>query len=322
MGSSLKVALVGDFHQDGINILEKNNIICEKVFDYSKENMIDKLKDAHGIGIRTIPLFSDILSKCNHLKIVGRHGVGYDSVDLKYLNENKIPLAITGTSNAVSVAEHVLMMFLSSARRTIFADKLVKDGKFSDKTLVKNTYELFQKNILIIGFGRIGKALAKRCLAFEAKVFVYDPFVEKTVIEESQCHYIDFKEGLSLADFITLHLPLSEKTMNLISHNEFNLMKKNCILVNTSRGGIVNQDALINALNNKLIFAAGLDVFLPEPPEKNDPILVTENLIFSPHNSALTLEGRKRMSVETIENIVSHLNGNTNVANIVNKDIL
>ena len=322
MGSSLKVALVGDFHQDGINILEKNNIICEKVFDYSKENMIDKLKDAHGIGIRTIPLFSDILSKCNHLKIVGRHGVGYDSVDLKYLNENKIPLAITGTSNAVSVAEHVLMMFLSSARRTIFADKLVKDGKFSDKTLVKNTYELFQKNILIIGFGRIGKALAKRCLAFEAKVFVYDPFVEKTVIEESQCHYIDFKEGLSLADFITLHLPLSEKTMNLISHNEFNLMKKNCILVNTSRGGIGNQDALINALNNKLIFAAGLDVFLPEPPEKNDPILVTENLIFSPHNSALTLEGRKRMSVETIENIVSHLNGNTNVANIVNKDIL
>ena len=113
--------------------------------------MIDKLKDVHGIGIRTIPLFSDILSKCNNLKIVGRHGVGYDSVDLKYLNENKIPLAVTGTSNAVSVAEHVLMMFLSSARRTIFADKLVKDGKFSEKTLVKKGSTIGANSTIICG---------------------------------------------------------------------------------------------------------------------------------------------------------------------------
>ena len=226
------------------------------------------------------------------------------TADLKYLNENKIPLAITGTSNAVSVAEHVLMMFLSSARRTIFADKLVKDGKFSDKTLVKNTYELFQKNILIIGFGRIGKALAKRCLAFEAKVFVYDPFVEKTVIEESQCHYIDFKEGLSLADFITLHLPLSEKTMNLISHNEFNLMKKNCILVNTARGGIINENDLSEALNKNYIFGAGLDVFNNEPPEKNNPLLKNNKVFLSPHTATFTEECAERMGIETIQNII------------------
>lgn len=317
----MKVALIGKFHQVGIDILDKNQIQCEQIDDTSPENLIQNLIDVDAIGVRTAKLSRDILENCSKLKMVARHGVGYDSVDLNYLNEKKIPLAVTGTANAVAVAEHVLMMFLCLARRSYFADDLVKRGEFT-KNLIQDTYELFQKNILIAGFGRVGKEVAKRCLAFDTNVFVYDPYVEKSDIEKKGCQAISFYEGIKIADFITLHMPLTDKTNNLVANKELQTMKRNCILVNTARGGIVNQIDLIQALNNNIIFAAGLDVFIPEPPVPSDPILNTKNLLLSPHNAALTLECRKRMSIETIENIISHLNGNTNKSNIINKEVL
>jgi len=318
----MKVALIGKFHQVGIDILDKKQIQCDQIYDTSPENLIRHLIDVDAIGVRTAKLSRDILESCSKLKIVARHGVGYDSVDLNYLNEKKIPLAVTGTANAVAVAEHVMMMFLGLAKKSHFADHLVKQGGFAKKNLIQDTYELFQKNILIAGFGRIGKEVAKRCLSFDTKVFVFDPYVERSEIENNGCIVISFEEGIKIADFITLHMPLTDKTNNLIAYKELQTMKPNCILVNTARGGIVNQNDLAQALNSDIIFAAGLDVFIPEPPESTSPILNTKNLMLSPHNAALTLECRKRMSIETIENILSHLNGDTNKSNIINKEIL
>ena len=214
-----------------------------------------------------------MLSHCKSLKIVARHGVGYDSVDLEYLNQNKIPLAITGKSNAVSVAEHVITMFLVSARKIIECQELVKKGEFSKKTLIQNTVELFNKKILIIGYGRIGKEVAKRLHSFDCEIFVHDPFVEKHNININPYKFIDLKSGLQNADFITIHVPLTDGTKNLISKKELSLMKKNTIIVNTARGGIVNQDDLFQSLAENKILGAGLDVFTHEPPEKNDIIL-------------------------------------------------
>ena len=318
----MKIALIGEFHEIGINVVKEKKIECIQSLDYEEESLIRILQDVDAIGVRTSKLTRKILEKCSNLKIVARHGVGYDSVDLDYLNEKKIPLAITGTSNAVAVAEHVLMMFLSLSKKIIFADSLVKDGNFSKKTLIHDTYELYQKKIFILGFGRIGKEVAKRCLAFDTNIFVYDPFVQAKDVENLGCQLTSLEEGIKIADFITLHMPLNAKTKNLIAKKELQQMKKNCILVNTARGGIINQNDLIEALNNNNIFGSGLDVFSPEPPESNDPILKTKNLILTPHNAALTLECRKRMSVETVENIILHLENKTNKMNIVNKEVL
>ena len=317
-----KIALIGEFHDAGKEILRHNKTNFIEIFDYDFENLKKQLADCDAIGVRTAKLSAEVLSHCKSLKIVARHGVGYDSVDLEYLNQNKIPLAITGKSNAVSVAEHVITMFLVSARKIIECHELVKKGEFSKKTLIKNTVELFNKKILIIGYGRIGKEVAKRLHSFDCEIFVHDPFVEKNNVNINPYKFVDLQSGLQNADFITIHVPLTDGTKNLISKEELSLMKKNTIIVNTARGGVINQDDLYKSLAEEKILGAGLDVFTNEPPEKNDIILQAKNIVFTPHNAALTNECRRRMSIETIENILTHLDYKTDLDNIINKNIL
>ena len=191
-----KIALIGEFHDAGKEILSRNKINFIEIFDYDFEYLKTQLADCDAIGVRTAKLPAEVLSHCKSLKIVARHGVGYDSVDLEYLNQNKIPLAITGKSNAVSVAEHVITMFLVSARKIIECHELVKKGEFSKKTLIQNTVELFNKKILIIGYGRIGKEVAKRLHSFDCEIFVHDPFVEKHNININPYKFIDLKSDI------------------------------------------------------------------------------------------------------------------------------
>ena len=204
------------------------------------------------------------------------------------------------------------------------SDQLTRNGKFQDKFNLPNFFELYKKNILILGFGRIGQEVAKRCLGFESNVYVYDPFVDNQYIIDNNCIPIEKKEGYKIADYITIHLPLNEKTKNLISLEEFTLFKKNLILVNTARGGIINEKELFNALKEKKIAGAGLDVFENEPPPKNYPLFSLDNIVLSPHNAALTLECRKRMAIESCETVIYFLNKNKklNDNNIVNKDFI
>ena len=302
-----KIAIIGPHHQDGWDVLQKMNFDVFEITDLTKKNLIKELIDVEGIAIRTAILDEEILSKCSKLKIVARHGVGYDSIDVNFLNQKKIALAITGTSNAVSVAEHVMAMFLYLAKNINKSNNLTKKGDFHKKADLPDFFELYKKNILILGFGRIGQSLAKRCLGFEANIYVCDPFVNKQIIETNKCNNIDFADGLDLADFISVHVPLNKETKNLIAKEELKQMKKNCILVNTARGGIINEKDLIWALTNKKIYGAGLDVFETEPPLKDNPLFQLDNVLLTPHNAALTLECRKRMAVETCENIAYYL---------------
>ena len=319
-----KIAIIGPHHKDGWDVLQKMNFNVFEIKDLSKNNLIKELNDVEGIALRTTKLDEEILSKCSKLKIVARHGVGYDSVDVDYLNQKKIALAITGTSNAVSVAEHVMTMFLNLAKNIDKSDILTKKGDFDKKADLPDFFELYRKNILILGFGRIGQALAKRCLGFEANIYVCDPFVNKQIIETNKCNKIDFGDGLVLADFISIHMPLDKETKNLIAKEELKQMKENCILVNTARGGIINEKDLIWALTNKKIYGAGLDVFETEPPLKDNALFQLDNVLLTPHNAALTLECRKRMAVETCENIAYYLTNSDrlNKNNIINKKLL
>jgi len=320
----MKVAVLGKVDQKGLSFLRENEFKFIEIENFEIQNLKEQLKDVDGILLRTTRLDKEILQHCDNLKIISRHGVGYDNVDLDFLNENKIALGITSTSNAVSVAEHVLSFFIYLTKNLTLSDSLVKEGNFEKRSQLPNFFELYKKKVLIIGFGRIGKEVAKRCLGFDMEVYVYDPFLDNEIIIRNQCIPIEKNQGLAIADFITIHLPLNGDTKNFISQTELNVMKKNSILVNTSRGGIINENDLCIALESKKIQGAGMDVFASEPPESNHPFFKLDNILLTPHNAALTLECRERMSLEASQNIVFFLNNMSelNVENLVNKKYL
>ena len=320
----MKVAVLGKVDQKGLSFLKENEFKVIEIENFEIQNLKEQLKDVDGILLRTTKLDKEILQHCDNLKIISRHGVGYDNVDLDFLNENKIALCITSTSNAVSVAEHVLSFFIYLTKNLSLSDSLVKEGNFEKRSQLPNFFELYKKKVLIIGFGRIGKEVAKRCLGFDMEVYVYDPFLDNEIIIRNQCIPIEKNQGLAIADFITIHLPLNGDTKNFISQTELNVMKKKSILVNTSRGGIVNENDLCIALESKKIQGAGMDVFVSEPPESNHPFFKLDNILLTPHNAALTLECRERMSLEASQNIVFFLNNMSelNVENLVNKKYL
>ena len=320
----MKVAVLGIVDPKGLSFLKENEFKVIEIENFEIQNLREQLEDVDGILLRTTRLDKEILQHCDNLKIISRHGVGYDNVDLDFLNQNKIALSITSTSNAVSVAEHVLSFFIYLTKNLSLSDSLVKEGNFEKRSQLPNFFELYKKKVLIIGFGRIGKEVAKRCLGFDMEVYVYDPFLDNEIIIRNQCIPIEKNQGLAIADFITIHLPLNGDTKNFISQTELNVMKKNSILVNTSRGGIVNENDLCIALESKKIQGAGMDVFVSEPPESNHPFFKLDNILLTPHNAALTLECRERMSLEASQNIVFFLKNmnELNVENLVNKKYL
>jgi D-3-phosphoglycerate dehydrogenase len=217
-----------------------------------------------------------------------------------------------------------MSFFIYLTKNLSLSDSLVKQGNFERRSTLPNFFELFKKKVLIVGFGRIGREVAKRCQGFDMNVYVYDPFLDNNLIKKYNCIPIDKNEGLALADFVTIHLPLNENTRNFISKTELNLMKKNSVIVNTSRGGIINENSLYEALNSKLIKGAGMDVFEFEPPNSDHPFFNLDNILLSPHNAALTLECRERMSLEASENIAYYLKdmSRVNNDNLVNKSFL
>tara|TARA_Y100000590_G_scaffold466311_1_gene641245 strand:- start:718 stop:1677 length:960 start_codon:yes stop_codon:yes gene_type:complete len=315
-----KIAIVDKIHQDGINLLKSNpKFECEIIEDLSKKNLISKLPDFDGITLRRGKIDSEILQKCKKLKVISRHGVGFDNVDIKFLKKNNIKLLVTSKSTSVSPAEHIMFMIINISKGKNFFDKAVRDGEFgSIMHMEHHTFELSNKKVLIIGFGRIGKKLIKRCLGFEMKVYVYDPYVEKNVIESFDGIKIqDLSNGLKEADIISLSVPLTEETRNMITIDKMKIMKKNAIIINTSRGGVVNEKDLNEALNQKIIYGAGLDVFEKEPPDSNNPLLKNERVVLSPHAATFTKECLSKMSIETVQNIIDFFDGSLNKNSIV-----
>ena len=306
-----KILVIQPIHEEGINLLKDNSDFEYEVVDnIDTEFLKSKIKDCDGISIRTAKLSGDVIEAANNLKIISRHGVGYDNIDLEVSKKKDITLAITATANAVAVAEHVMFMILNISKRGSMYDDTVKSGKFNERNKLPKTVELWNKNILIAGFGRIGQALIKRCLGFEMNVFVFDPFVSKEFIEKRGGTKVDnLSETSKDMDAMSLHIPLNDETKNIINYELLKSMKKNCIIINAARGGIVNEVDLDRALNENLIFGAGLDVFETEPPAENNPLLKNKKVFLSPHTAAFTEECMTRMGKETIQNIFDFFDG-------------
>jgi D-3-phosphoglycerate dehydrogenase len=318
----MHIGIVDTMNEKGINLLKNNNkFTYEIVTDLSKENLISKIPKFDGITLRRGKIDSDIIDKATKLKVIARHGVGYDNVDILALKKKNIKLLVTHNTTSTSPAEHAMFMIINIYKGRDMFDKIVKEGNFHKALYMKfdENFELFNKKILIVGFGRIGKKLIKKCLGFDMKAYVYDPLVDINIITSlGGIPVINLDEGLRECDVVSLSLPYNLNTKNLINYEKFSMMKKNAIFINISRGGIVNEIDLDKALNEKLISFAGIDVFEKEPPEPNNPLLKNPRVLLSPHAATFTKECLEDMSVETVQNVIDFFENKLDPIKVVN----
>ena len=314
-----KILIIQNINDAGPKLLKNHpDFDFEIIEDINDPTLKEKIVSCDGVSLRTGKLSGEIISLGTKLKIISRHGVGYDNIDLNICKKNNITIAITATANAVAVAEHVMFMLLSISKRKNMYDNCVKTNNFDERNKLPKTIEIWGKNILIAGFGRIGQCLIKRCLGFEMNVFVYDPFISAEKIESLGGKKVDnLKEAVKMMDAISLHIPLNDETKNMINLDLLKTMKKNCIIINAARGGIINENDLNQALNDDLVFGAGLDVFEIEPPRKENPLLKNDKVFLSPHTAAFTEECMIRMGKETIQNIIDFFESKIEKSKIV-----
>jgi len=281
-----------------------------------------KLKDANAVTLGGTPYRQAELDVSPVMEVVARLGVGFDQVEVPALSKRKIPLMTTGIANSVSVAEHAMYMLLASARLTRKMDRFVRENTWAQR-LSDLPVDLAGKSILVVGMGRIGSRTVKRCVAFEMDIHVLDPHISEAEIKKAGATKVtDLKAILPKVDFVSVHCPKAPETVNMFNTETIGLMKTDAFLVNTARGGIVNEEALYTALTSGRLRGAGLDVLDKEPPDASNKLFGLENVIFSPHMAGVTKEASDRMAQTAIENILSVFDGRTNAANVVNKEVL
>ena len=314
-----KVLVVQGLHEQGLEMLKNRTDIEFNVLMSDDENeILEAAKDVSGITVRTAKISSKIIEAANKLQVVSRHGVGYDSIDLVSLNNKKIPLTIAAHSNMISVSEQAMFFLLALSKNVFYYDDFTRKGDWTNRWDVK-AWDLAQKNILVIGFGRIGSNFVKRALAFDMNVYVYDPYVEKEKVKISGAIPVDnISENLPKMDAVTLHCPKNDETTDLFTKQEFDLMKKSSFIINCARGGILNEEDLYEALKNENISGAGLDVFDVEPTPSSNPLFKLNNVILSPHIAGVTVESTVRMATETVQNVLDVLDDKINQSVVVN----
>ena len=320
MGSNkYKVLVVQGLHEQGLEMLKQRSDIEFKVLLSDDENeILEAAKDVNGITVRTAQITEKIINSSKNLQVISRHGVGYDSINLKSLNKKKIPLTIAAHSNMISVSEQAMFFLLALNKNVFYYDDFTRKGDWTNRWDVK-AWDLAEKNIMVIGFGRIGSNFVKRALAFDMNVYVYDPYIDHEKINKSGAIAIEnFKDNLPKMDAITLHCPKNEETTNLFTKNEFQKMKKDAFIINCARGGILNEEDLYEALLNEKIAGAGLDVFDIEPTPSSHPLFKLKNVILSPHIAGVTVESTVRMATETVQNVLDVFDNKINQSVVVN----
>jgi D-3-phosphoglycerate dehydrogenase len=304
--------------RDDIEIVEFPNMISAIDF----EAMLTAQAPVHGVALGGTRFGEPELDASRDMKVVTRIGVGYDAVDVPALSRRKVPLMVAGTANSPSVAEQALFMMLTLAKRAVEMHSIVRDNKWAAR-LGMLPYDLFGKTVLIVGFGRIGTRTAKRCLAMEMNVLIYDPYKTAAEIKAAGCEPVtDLDAALPKADFVSIHCPKTPETVGMFNAARLKRMKATAYLINTARGGIVDEPALYDALVSGKLAGAGLDVFEQEPPPAGHSLFELPNVIMAPHVAGVTREAVDRMSEQTARNILSALDGEPIRQNVINQDVL
>lgn len=306
---SFKVLIPQDITNAGKEYLKEKGFEVIVGSGSSVETICKEVVDCDAILARTAEYPREVLEAGKKLKVVARYGAGVDNIDLDAATELGIQVTNAPIANCNSVAEHTMALILACASNIVYMDKQVRQGNWEERNRTKSL-ELESKTLGLIGLGRIGRAVAEKAFhGFGMKVIAYDPYLPKDLDLEA-CKLVDSADEVyKLADFISLHIPATPETSGSIDKKVFQKMKDTAYLINCARGEVVNERDLYKALSTGEIRGAALDVLCDEPPARDNPLLELENLIFSPHNGALTFEAMDRMGIHAAKGIVEVLNG-------------
>ena len=306
--SRQKILVSQPIHEAGIKVLAEK-FEARVASDPSEATLAKEIKDCAGLLVRTAPIPASVIEAAAGLKVIARHGVGYDNIDVAAATRRKIPVCITPRANALSVAEHVLAFMLAWAKRIVPYDAATRKNDWE----IRNSYGAFDldgKTIGVLGMGRIGMLVCQKAkAAFNMEVLAYDPLVPKEAMEKAGARVATIPEILAAADFVTLHVPSMPATKGMIGEAQLKSMKPTAFLINCARGPIVDEAALVKALKDGVIAGAGLDVFDPEPPMADNPLFALPNVLLSPHSAGLTVECVIRMATHAAQAIVDVLEG-------------
>jgi D-3-phosphoglycerate dehydrogenase len=300
------VLVVDPIHPSAIALLDAQQGISVTVVAPAEEAVLQQLATADAVSLRNFRFTAEHVAAATRLKVVSRHGVGFDSVDIDALTQRGIPLALALGTNAISVAEHAFALILGLLKQLSAYDAAVR----RDGMAARSRYpirELYNKELLLIGFGRIGREVARRALAFGARVAVFDPYAPADALKAAGVSVAtDLDVAIASADIISLHLPLVEETRNILSPARINVMKPGALVVNCARPGLVDEEALANAIAEGRIGGAGLDTFAQSISDTARAIFdASPFVIRSPYVAALAEECVERTSVLTAENILA-----------------
>jgi D-3-phosphoglycerate dehydrogenase len=319
-----KVMLPNNMGKEGVDKLRAREDIEVAIYPATigQADLLPMLSDVAGIALSGTPYRQAEMNASPVMEVVARIGVGYDAVEVPALTARRVPLMVAGTANSTSVAEHAFHLMMALAKRSTALDAMVRKGRWGDRH-DGLPMELAGKTVLIIGFGRIGTRSARRCLGFDMNVLIYDPYAPAEKIAAAGCERVtDLDAALPRADFVSIHCPKNAETIGMFNALRFSRMKRGALIVNTARGGIIDEPALHAALTSGRLAGAGLDVFDAEPTPVNNALLALDTVIASPHMAGVTTESVAGMAVVTAENILSVLDGKPNRDNVINQEVL
>jgi D-3-phosphoglycerate dehydrogenase len=303
------VILAGPINAAGHANLEREArvVMCE---DETEAGFIKVAAQAQGILFRTKPRCTEsLMAACKNLKVVGRHGVGLDTVDIPAATKLGVAVVHAPGSNSQAVAEHALMLMLVSVKRTVPIDRMTRSGDWGGRRDSQNT-ELAGKTLGIIGVGNVGRRVAKFTGALGMRVLGYDPYVPEDELKRRGVEPVKSLEALlPQVDVLTCHTPLTPETTHMINHTTLGLMKKGAIYVNTSRGGVQQEEALFEALTRGQLAAAGIDVWEEEPASRDNKLFNHDNVVCSSHVAGVTKEASRQASLQVTEEMLRVLRG-------------
>ena len=300
----------------------RGDVEYERFTELSEDNILQHIANYDAAILGSAPFTARIIGNASRLEIVSRHGVGYDAVDVAALTAAGIPLTVTGTANSVTVAEHSLYFMMSLAKHGVRFDREVREGNWGIR--FENTaIDLAGRKVLILGFGRIGQLLVKRCRAMDMEVLVHDPYASDAAIRVAGAEPAeDFRAFLPEVDFLSVNCPKTDETAGMVGAAELAAMKRTAYVVNTARGGIVDEAALVDALQRRVIAAAAIDAFEVEPAPADNPLFALDNILVSPHSAGVTEESMYRMGAACAQNVADCFDGKLDPANVVNREVL
>jgi len=318
-----KVVVVQPIHEEGLRLLRARpdvRVVIPPSID--REAVMPHLADTDALAIRVSRVDAGMIAAAPRLKVISRHGVGVDNIDIDAATKAGVPVTTVGEANAPSVVEHTVAMMYALAKRLPDYDDAVRSGDYWRKMKL-DAIDVAGRTVLIVGLGRIGSRLAVVLNALGLRCLGIDPAFTASQIRAMGCEPVaTLHEALPRADFVTVHCPLQADTRDLIGATELALMKPSAYVINCARGGIVNEAALLAALNGGRLMGAGLDVQVEEPPKPDDPLLTCKRLILTPHSAATTAEGVVRMAVAVAQNILDCFDGKLVRSNVFNPSVL